>query len=240
MISKIYIRTLYAYVIPYLVLLMVILGLMYAYPKPELHMLLNSHHTSLQDTFFKYYSVLAEWPLYALMLLPLLWKKIKATLFFAMCEVTGGSILQILKHIISTDRPVSVFEHIPQQTLPLVQGVSMHHSNSFPSGHASTFFMFCTCLAIGRAYFYLREGNHHKALRAVVFNVTMVLLVIFAALGAYSRVYLSQHFMADICVGSVIGSVTPWIIFYLTKDKVLKLKFDDKNTQDEKTDKDPA
>ena len=66
MISKIYIRTLYAYVIPYLVLLMVILGLMYAYPKPELHLMLNAHHTSLQDTFFKYYSVLAEWPLYVL------------------------------------------------------------------------------------------------------------------------------------------------------------------------------
>jgi len=47
------IRTVYVYVITYLVLLMVILGLMYAYPKPELHMLLNSYHSSLQDTFFK-------------------------------------------------------------------------------------------------------------------------------------------------------------------------------------------
>ena len=142
MISKIYIRTLYAYVIPYLVLLMVILGLMYAYPKPELHLMLNAHHTSLQDTFFKYYSVLAEWPLYVLALLPLLWKKTKMSIFFAICELTGGAILQILKHTISHDRPVSVFEQYQDLTLPLVEGVTMYHSNSFPSGHASTFFMF--------------------------------------------------------------------------------------------------
>ena len=57
MISKqVLIRTVYVYVIPYMVLLMVILGLMCAYPKPELHMLLNSHHSSIQDTFFKYYT----------------------------------------------------------------------------------------------------------------------------------------------------------------------------------------
>ena len=73
MISKqVLIRTVCVYVIPYFVLLMAILGLMYVYPKPELHMLLNSHHSGIQDTFFKYYSLLAEWPLYALALLPLL------------------------------------------------------------------------------------------------------------------------------------------------------------------------
>ena len=230
----------FIYCIVYAVLLMVVLCLLYVYPKLELHLLMNSWHNSVLDTFFKYFSVLAEWPLYILALLPLFWKKWKITAFFAMSEITGGALLQVLKHLISMERPMSAFEHYAEGTLPLVADVDMHYGNSFPSGHASTFFMFCTCLAIGRAYFYLREGNHHKALRAVVFNVTMVLLVIFAALGAYSRVYLSQHFMADICVGSVIGSVTPWIIFYLTKDKVLKLKFDDKNTQDEKTDKDPT
>ncbi len=123
MISKqVLLKTVYFYIIPYMVLLMAMLGFMYLYPKPELHLLLNSHHSSIQDTFFKYYSVLAEWPLYVLAPLPLLWKKTKITIFFAMCEVTGGAILQILKHIISTDRPVSVFEHDNNLALPLVQG----------------------------------------------------------------------------------------------------------------------
>lgn len=121
------IRTVYVYVISYFVLLVAILGLMYLYPKPELHMLLNAHHSNLQDAFFKYYSLLAEWPLYALALLPLLWKKIKITAFFAMCELTGGAILQLLKHLVSTDRPVSVFENYHHLVLPLVQGVMMFY-----------------------------------------------------------------------------------------------------------------
>ena len=218
------IRTVCVYVIAYAVLLLAILGLMYAYPKPELHMLLNSHHTSLQDTFFKYYSLLAEWPLYALALLPLLWKKIKITIFFAMCELTGGAILQILKHLISTDRPVSVFEHYHDLVLPLVQGVNMYHSNSFPSGHASTFFMFCTCCTIFLAYHYIRFDQPHNLKTQILFNTSLLLLLILATMGAYSRVYLSQHFLSDVCVGSIIGFTTPFLMFYLCKDKILKLK----------------
>ena len=218
------IRSLYVYVIPYLVLLMAILGLMYAYPKPELHMLLNSHHSSIQDAFFKYYSVLAEGPLYALALLPLLWKKIKITIFFAMCELTGGATLQILKHIISTDRPVSVFENYHDLVLPLVQGVTMYHSNSFPSGHASTFFMFCTCCTIILACHYSQKDKSHNIRTQILFNMSLLLLLILAAMGAYSRVYLSQHFLSDVCVGSIIGFTTPFLMFYLCRNKILKLK----------------
>jgi membrane-associated phospholipid phosphatase len=218
------IRTVYVYVITYLVLLMVILGLMYAYPKPELHMLLNSYHSSLQDTFFKYYSMLAEWPLYAIALLPLLWKKVKMTIFFAMCELTGGSILQILKHIISTDRPVSVFEHYAYMDLPLVQGVTMHHGNSFPSGHASTFFMFCTCCVIIQAYSYIQRDRPYSLGKKILFNTMLIALLVVAAVGAYSRVYLSQHFLADVCVGSVIGFITPFMMYLLLWNKIPRLK----------------
>ena len=218
------IRTVYVYVITYLVLLMVILGLMYAYPKPELHMLLNSYHSSLQDTFFKYYSMLAEWPLYAIALLPLLWKKVKMTIFFAMCELTGGSILQILKHIISTDRPVSVFEHYAYMDLPLVQGVTMHHGNSFPSGHASTFFMFCTCCVIIQAYSYIQRDKPYSLGKKILFNTMLIALLVVAAVGAYSRVYLSQHFLADVCVGSVIGFITPFMMYLLLWNRIPRLK----------------
>lgn len=218
------IKTVYVYVITYLVLLMAILGLMYAYPKPELHMLLNSYHSSLQDTFFKYYSMLAEWPLYAIALLPLLWKKVKMTIFFAMCELTGGSILQILKHIISTDRPVSVFEHYAYMDLPLVQGVTMHHGNSFPSGHASTFFMFCTCCVIIQAYSYIQRDRPYSLGKKILFNTMLIALLVVAAVGAYSRVYLSQHFLADVCVGSVIGFITPFMMYLLLWNKIPRLK----------------
>lgn len=223
MTKKVFLRTLYIYVIPYSVLLTVILLMMYAYPKPELHMLLNSYHTSILDMFFKYYSVMAEWPLYLLALLPLFWKRPKLTLFFAMCELTGGAILQVMKHIICYDRPVVVFEHYHDLTLPLVQGVTMYHSNSFPSGHASTFFMFCTCCAIILACHYSRGGRLNKLQSQMLFHASLLMLLLLAALGAYSRVYLSQHFLSDVCVGSIIGFTTPFLMFYFFRSKVLKL-----------------
>ena len=49
-------------------------------------------------------------------------------------------------------------------------------------------------------------------------------MLFLAALGGYSRIYLSQHFMVDVCVGSIIGFVTPFVVFWLSRKKILKLK----------------
>ncbi len=217
-------KTVSPYVIAYLVLLMVVLGLLYSYPKPELHMMLNSHHTDIQDTFFKYYTLLAEWPLYILALLPLLWKKRNITIFYAICEAAGGVMVQILKHLFSSPRPVRVFENYPDMVLPLVDGVDMHHSNSFPSGHSSTFFIFATCCVIILAYHYISD-NKPKTLRTKsVFNTSLLVLLAMAALGGYSRIYLSQHFLSDVCVGSIIGVTMPLLMFYLCGRKFLDIE----------------
>jgi membrane-associated phospholipid phosphatase len=53
--------------------------------------------------------------------------------------------------------------------------------------------------------------------------VSLVVLLVLAALGAYSRVYLSQHFLSDVCVGSIIGFITPFLMYYLFKSKILKV-----------------
>lgn len=217
-------KTLSVYIIAYFVLLMVIFGLQYVYPKIELHLLLNSYHTSIQDTFFKYYSMMAEGPIYVLELLPLFWKKIRLTIFFALCELSGGGLLQILKHTISTDRPISAIEHYQDMILPLVQGVDLHHSNSFPSGHASTFFVFFTCCALFMAYYYTVKVNQKNRWTWVLICMMMLLFFVLATLGAYSRVYLSQHFLSDVCMGSFIGFLIPCLLFYFGRHKILKLK----------------
>jgi len=216
-------KILSVYVVAYLILLSTILGMLYVYPKLELHLMLNSHHTGIQDTFFPYFSILAEGPLYILALLPMLWKKFRLTLFFALCELSAGTILQVLKHIISHPRPVSAFEEYSDAVLPVVQGVDLHHSNSFPSGHASTFFVFCTCCVLLLAYRYGQRVRQNSQESCILPCVLALLLVAFAALGAYSRIYLSQHFLSDVCVGSIIGVVTPLLMFYFFGQKILKL-----------------
>ena len=176
-------RTVSVYAIAYVALLVIVLGLLYAYPKVELHMLLNGGHTAFLDTFFKYYSVLAEWPLYVLALLPLLWRKWEITLFYAICELAAGAVVQILKHLFMAPRPIVVFENYPDLTLPLVEGVSLHHSNSFPSGHTSTFFVFCTCCALLLAYQYWLRAEKSNRKERMLFNFVLLLLLGLAALG---------------------------------------------------------
>ena len=210
------------YGIAYVILLLVVASLLYTYPKLELHLLLNSYHTRLQDMFFTYYSMIAEGPIYALGLLPLFWKQLRLTLFFGISELSGGAILQVLKHLFSMPRPASAFENCPDMVLPVVEGISMHHSNSFPSGHASTFFVFFTCLALFLTFRRQANAKQTKPRTFVLFNATLLLLLSLAALGAYSRVYLSQHFLSDVCVGSIIGFVTPCLVFYFGRNKFLK------------------
>ena len=217
-------KALTVYGIAYFLLLMFVFGLQFAYPKVELHLWLNSYHTAFMDTFFKYYTLLAEWLLYVLALLLLLWKKKEMTIFFAVSELLGGAIVQSLKFIITTQRPVSVFENYPDAVLPMVEGVNLHHYSSFPSGHSSTFFMFFTCCAIILAYHYLLRADKNNFRTKILFHLTLLLLLALAALGGYSRIYLSQHFMLDVWVGSIIGFVTPFVILYYGKRKLLKLK----------------
>jgi membrane-associated phospholipid phosphatase len=204
------------------ILLVVVASLLYTYPKLELHLLLNSYHTRLQDMFFTYYSMIAEGPIYALGLLPLFWKQLRLTLFFGISELSGGAILQVLKHLFSMPRPASAFENCPDMVLPVVEGISMHHSNSFPSGHASTFFVFCTCVALYLTFRRQASVKHVRPRTVVLLNASLLWLLILATLGAYSRVYLSQHFLSDVCVGSIIGFVTPCLVFYFGRNKFLK------------------
>jgi membrane-associated phospholipid phosphatase len=84
--------------------------------------------------------------------------------------------------------------------------------------------MFSTCCTIILAYYYCRTDKPHTLSTKILFNTSLLLLLAFAALGAFSRIYLSQHFLEDVCMGSIIGFITPFLMFHLCRDKVLKIE----------------
>ena len=69
---------------------------------------------------------------------------------------------------------------------------------SFPSGHTTSAFAAATALAI----FYPRLG---------------IPALLFAALMAFSRLYLFVHFPSDIAAGAIIGSLCAWAACLLVK-----------------------
>lgn len=209
------------YGIAYAVLLCVMVLMLCLYPKAELHLMLNSCHTPLGDTFMRLYSQLAEWPLYVIAALPLVFKRWRLTVWYAASELTAATVVWVLKQLFHAPRPAAYFENIPDAVLPVVEGVRLHHSNSFPSGHTATFFVFFTFCALLLAHYYTTHESGRR-FSATWRRLAMLLLLVMAALGGYSRIYLSQHFLSDVCVGSIIGVIVPTVIFALFSNRITR------------------
>lgn len=103
--------------------------------------------------------------------------------------VLSGIIAACLKLTFTSPRPFAVLEHVRQLTIPT-------EPNSFPSGHTSS-----TMSAVTVLVWMLREN------RTVV-----CLLIAFALLIAFSRIYVGVHFPFDVLVGAVVGVVSGVVV----------------------------
>ena len=189
---------------------MAALGLALLYiPKGELHLLLCDRHTHARDIFYRYYTQVAEWFPYIVCIILLLFSRIGEGVFASACMLGSALITQICKHFVNAPRPVTWFAtNMPDVSLPLTEGVRMNEWYSFPSGHTTSFFALAFVLCI----LLTRQPRIPRTLSFLV----QLLLFSAAALGGYSRIYLSQHFAADVLAGIIIGlfgTMLCWTIF---------------------------
>ena len=193
-------------------ILAIVLGLALLYiPKGELHLLLCDRHTPARDIFYRYYTHLAEWFPYVVCVLLLLFSRIGDGVCASAAMIFSAMTTQLFKHIINAPRPVTWFEqHLPDIQLPLVEGVQMNYWFSFPSGHTTSFFALALVVSIVAT-------NHNSQITNHKLQIALqIILVFLAALGAYSRIYLSQHFSADVFAGIIVGvliSILSYAIF---------------------------
>ncbi len=188
--------------------LCIVLGLaLLLIPTADLHLLLCNRHTPARDVFYRYYTQVAEWFPYVVCIALLLFGKIGNGVFASSCLIISALTTQLLKRIINAPRPITWFaENMPDISLPLVEGVEVHHWNSFPSGHTTSFFALLFVIAI------LSSQYTHKTTAYLIQTLCFTL----AALGGYSRIYLNQHFALDVLGGIVIGigiSIACYAIF---------------------------
>ena len=191
------------------VLLAVLATLMLIYDKGSLHLMLCDHHTTAGDVFFSAYTQVAEWGIYVVAVLLMLYK-FGWGCFLLVSNWIAGGIGQIIKHLAHTPRPVTWFaEHCPDIQLPAIEGVDFKEWNSFPSGHTITFF----CL-----FLVLTMVLEERKPPLLLYSSTPLLLIGLAALGAYSRIYMSMHFTEDIFAGIIIGiCVTALLSLFIPK-----------------------
>jgi len=197
-------------------MLIVALGLALLYiPKGELHLALCDYHTHARDIFFRYYTRIAEWFPYIVCIALLLFGRIGDGIFASVCMIVSALTTQLFKHLINAPRPITWFEeHMPDVALPIADEVQIHAWYSFPSGHTTSFFAlaFVACI--------LLTGN--PRISRIPRILVQIVLFALAALGGYSRIYLSQHFALDVFAGILVGTLITilcYAVFYRFEDK---------------------
>ena len=178
--------------VPFLLFLTSTIVLLLSYTRPELHILSNKANRPFFDQFFKYATYFGDGIMIAVIAAVLLFVSFRNTIAFLIGSLSASVLVQLFKKVLLEDmyRPSKYFELHETYRLHLIEGVKLHSLHSFPSGHTTTAF------------------NVFLMLSIVVKNRLLKLLcLLLAVIVAYSRVYLSQHFLIDITVGSIIGIV---------------------------------
>ena len=111
---------------PTLVLALVLGIALLLVPKAELHLALCQPHTACMDQLVPLFTNLVDWLPYLSVLLLLFYRAGWAT-FLASNLLLTTLIVQPIKHMFNAPRPLTWFaEHMPDQTLPLVDGIRMN------------------------------------------------------------------------------------------------------------------
>ena len=162
--------------------------------KNDLFLLLNADLGYPADVFFHYATFLGDgimWVPFSLFVLKYRRK------FFPLLLSTiliSTILVQSSKHYIFPDesRPTQAISNM--SLIHTVEGVELHKSNSFPSGHNTTIFSIylIACLLTSASYFWL----------AGFFGALIV---------GYSRIYLAQHFPIDAGAGIFTAVLSVYI-----------------------------
>ena len=202
------------FLVPTIVLALVLGIALLITPKAELHLALCQPHTTGLDTIVPIITNLVDWLPYLCVILLLFYRAGWAT-FLASNLLLSTVIVQPIKHIVCAPRPLTWFaENMPDVTLPLVEGVRMNHWLSFPSGHTTTFFVLFYSLSI----ILCAENVTGKM-------ILSFLCFLCASFGAYTRIYLSQHFALDIFAGILIAILSTLLVYYFLVLKTQNTQF---------------
>lgn len=182
------------FLVPYAVIILLLISFILIYKKEELHLILTRHRSLASDYFFMAWTEVGGTLPYIFIGI-LFFYRYSLALYLTTAQLLGGVFSVILKRIFDAPRPRLYFEQLsPHVSLPHIEGWDLYRHHSMPSGHTITAF----ALFFGLALISKKKYVH-------------VLCLVGAVLVAYSRVYLSQHFAADVLAGSAIGIFCAWV-----------------------------
>lgn len=197
--------------LPYGFALIVMGSLQLLYTQEQLMQWVNSRNSPIGDLLFPYVTYMGDGAFFVVICVILLIYN-KRVGFVAFASFALSSLVSLfLKTVVfpNSPRPLKFFEHSTYE-YHLIKGLDIYSYNSFPSGHTTSAFAVFGLLAFldarkKRGYFFVFLGF----------------------LTGYSRVYLFQHFVEDVYVGSIVGTLSSVAIYlflyrWMKNDKALK------------------
>ena len=169
-------------------------------PKGNEIVWMASNRTPFWNQFFLWITRLGEAPLFLIAIVISLFIKFRQSLAFVFTGLASMAITQIAKGIFRLPRPKAWFTALDRlEEMGQIPGYDFHTAfNSFPSGHTLGAFSFFTLLTL---------LYKHRVVQLFAFFL--------AALTGISRIYLGQHFLADLSLGALLGILAAIMVYYL-------------------------
>jgi len=176
-----------------------------SFDKYDIHLTINRLNNLFLDGFFKVVTEFGAFPLIAAILVASLFFRFRIALTIAASSLIAVVLTQVGKRLIwpESPRPKVLFGDL--DAFHVVDGVHLHSSHSFPSGHTSGAFALFIVLIL-----------YAKSPWLKLFFLVAAMLV------AYSRMYLSQHFLVDVTAGSFIGVVSALLAYWWLNAQALR------------------
>ena len=181
-------------------------GFLAYFGKQDSFIIINGYYNPALDAFFRYVTFLGDGVIFVPVVLYCLLKNRKYLVAVIAGILISTLISQGMKHWVFPHdlRPFSL--EASGVIIHKIEGVPLHRLHSFPSGHTTTAFTVAMLLA------------------AMMRNRWWgVVLPFVAMLVAYSRVYLGQHFVTDVCAGMAIGLFSAWVSLLMYRYAVKKV-----------------
>ena len=158
--------------------------------KHAFFLFLNNNYGLVADYFFKFYTHLGDGSLWILFLILFIKYRKKYIPFLISAFIISTLLVQICKYIILPDEPRPITAIQPTSLIHVVEGIDVHTTSTFPSGHTAAAFsyFFIACLFVANPW-------------------VIVIGFIYAALAGYSRIYIAQHFPFDVAAGIVTAII---------------------------------
>ncbi len=189
----------------YLFFLLITSFFVIRYQKHELHLIINSFVGNYWiDKLFLYLTWFGDGILGVVILLLVFMYNVRLGAYLTLVFIAAAITTSILKYSLFSDapRPHFVFQWTDPHEINKVDGAELMILRSFPSGHATQSFALYFTLAL-----------------ASISRRTQVAFSLLAVFTAFSRVYLSQHWVQDIIAGSVVGVFYALLFYFIFYQK---------------------